>query len=101
MTEIRASEEASAIARQDLEAIGKLRCPVCSEVLFYVAAAEALFESGDRQLAEETLRKALGRIEARAAKITNVSLKDSYLDRRRENRRAFQLAERWFGRAIG
>jgi serine/threonine protein kinase/tetratricopeptide (TPR) repeat protein len=91
------AREAAAIAREDLEALAKLPCPVNTEVLFYVAAAEALFEAGDRPEAERTLRQALTRIEVRAGKITEPALKNSFLTRRRENRRAFELAEAWFG----
>jgi hypothetical protein len=89
------AEEAATVAREDLAVLARIGSPVWSEVLFRIAAAEALFAGGDRSEAESTLREALRQIELRRAKIFDPSLKESYLTRREENRRAAELARAW------
>ncbi|HWA77079.1 MAG TPA: protein kinase [Polyangiaceae bacterium] len=86
------AEEAAHVAHEDLAALNKLQGPVCSEVAFLVAAAEAFFENGESAPAERTLRQALTRIDARAAKMSEPLTKETYLSRRSENRRARELA---------
>lgn len=87
-------EEASVVARQGLAQLAGLKGPICTEVLFRTAAAEALLEAGHRPEGEAALAKALEQIELRAAKITDPELKASYLTRRYENRSAAELARR-------
>jgi hypothetical protein len=63
--------------------------------MFGVAAAEALFESGDRASAASVLGEALQQIERRSGLIADHRLKQSYLTRRPEVRRALQLKDQW------
>lgn len=83
--------EASRFAHEDLQALTQLQGPICSEVAFLVAASEAFFANGERELGERTLRGALGRLEGRAAKMAEPEMRQIYLARR-ENRRARELA---------
>jgi hypothetical protein len=85
-------ESAAALARDDLAFVERVGSPICSEVMFRVAAAEALFEGGDRRSAERVLAGAIDQIELRAGTMSDAAMKDSYLTRRAENRRAFELA---------
>jgi eukaryotic-like serine/threonine-protein kinase len=89
-------KEAAELATEDLQRLDRLGCPVCSEVLFRVAAAEALFEGDQIPAAHVALREALQRIEVRSSKIADADMKRSYLGRE-ENRRAFDLAHDWLG----
>jgi hypothetical protein len=89
------SGEAVELAHEDLTLLDELGGPVCSDVMFGVAAAEALFESGDRASAASVLGEALQRIERRSDLIVDHRLKQSYLTRRTEVRRALQLKDQW------
>jgi hypothetical protein len=91
--------EAAAIAREDLTRHAARRGPVCSEVMFQVAAAEALFVAGSRGEAEAALREALRRIDRRAGKLSDPALKHSFLTGRDENLRARAHAKAWLGEA--
>jgi serine/threonine protein kinase/tetratricopeptide (TPR) repeat protein len=86
------ASEAARIAREDFTALSQLAGPVCSEVGFLVAATEAFFANDERALGERTLRDALRRMEARAAKMTDPETRRTYLTARRENRRARELS---------
>jgi hypothetical protein len=66
---------------------------MCTEVMFNVSAAEALLRAGDGEAGGNCLRLALDQIERRAALMTDPVLRDSYLSRREENRRAFALRD--------
>jgi eukaryotic-like serine/threonine-protein kinase len=92
--------EAAVIAREDLNALRGLKGPVCTEVLFCVAAAEALLAAGDRPEAERALRDAIRQIDVRARKFAEPGPKQTYLTGRPENRRAFELARAWFGASV-
>ncbi|HEY8946358.1 MAG TPA: protein kinase [Polyangiaceae bacterium] len=87
--------EAASIARADLDALNASGEPLCSEVLFRVAAAEAFYRAGEREPAVSTLRAALDAIDVRRRKIPDVALQNTYLTGRRENRRAFELSRSW------
>jgi eukaryotic-like serine/threonine-protein kinase len=87
--------EAAAVAREDLLSRDGCEGPMCTEVLLEVAAAEALCAGGDRRAAEDVLRVALRAISLRAANIADPTLRRSYLGRREENRRAFELEGMW------
>ncbi|HET6149051.1 MAG TPA: protein kinase [Polyangia bacterium] len=91
--------EAAAIAREDLARHATRRGPVCSEVLFLVAAAEALFAAGSRGEAESALRQGLRQIDVRARKLSDPALKQSFLLGRNENLRARAHAKAWLGGA--
>lgn len=91
----RREAEAAAIARQDLVWLGRIGGPVCSEVMFRVAAAEALFEAGDPSSGEAALREALRQIDLRASFMSEAGVKEKYLTGREENRRAAELALAW------
>jgi tetratricopeptide (TPR) repeat protein len=87
--------EAGIIARDDLLAYERTGGPICSEILFKIAIAEALFEDGDRKGAESMLRDALWQIGVRAEQIADRPRRQTYLTGRPENRRALVLAETW------
>lgn len=87
--------EAAALARDDLSLLARLEGPICSEVMFRVAAAEALFDDGAREQAEAALREALRQIDIRAGRISRTDLKTSFLTGREENRRARRRAQEW------
>jgi hypothetical protein len=87
--------DAVELAHEDLTLLDELGGPVCSDVMFGVAAAEALFESGDRASAASVLGEALQQIERRSGLIADHRLKQSYLTRRPEVRRALQLKDQW------
>ena len=89
--------EAAAIAREDRARHAARLGPVCSEVMFQVAAAEAFFAAGSRGEAETALREALRQIEVRASKLSDPALRSSFLNGRDENRRARAHARSWFG----
>jgi hypothetical protein len=88
-------KEAGVIAREDLATYEQTGGPLCSEVLFKVAVAEALFEDGDRKAAALTLGDALRQIEVRSAQIPAGPYQQTYLMGRPENRRAFALVQTW------
>jgi eukaryotic-like serine/threonine-protein kinase len=90
-------EEACDAARQGLARLDGLEGPICTEVLFRAAAAEALLEGQYLTEGEAVLARALEQIELRASKITDPALEAAYLTRRYENRRVAELARR-FGR---
>jgi hypothetical protein len=90
-------EEAAAVAREDLARLRRLGGAGFSDVPFRAAAAEALFQAGQREAAEESLGEALHEIDLRASGIPDAGLRDSYLHRNQDNRRAFELARAWFG----
>jgi hypothetical protein len=85
-------EEACALAREDLLRLEALGCPICSEVLFRVAAAEVLFGGGYRSEGQRVLDAALRQIAVRAAHLDDPALHASYLARH-ENRRAYELSQ--------
>jgi serine/threonine protein kinase len=87
--------EAAALANEELALFEHMGSPVFSEVIFRVAAAEALFAGGQRSAAEGALREALRQIERRAAKLSDPTHRASYLTARAENRRAAELARSW------
>jgi hypothetical protein len=87
--------EASSIARDDLATYHPTGSPVCSEVLFKVAAAEALFEGGDREGGARVLRDALMKIERRSAHLRDTDHLTMFLTCRPENVRARELARAW------
>jgi hypothetical protein len=89
------SDAAVELAHEDLTMLDELGGPVCSDVAFGVAAAEALFDSGDSASAASVLGEALQQIERRGGLIADHRLKQSYLTRRPEVRRALQLKEQW------
>ena len=89
-------EEAAVLATEDLQRLERLGCPVCSEVMFRVAAAEALFEGGRGPAAHAALREALRQIDHRSSKLTDPAMRTTYLARA-ENRRAVELARAWLG----
>ena len=94
-------EEAVAVAREELDRLSRLEGAGFSEVPFRAAAAEALFQAGEREDAEESLREALHQIDLRASRIPDAAVKDSYLHRNKDNRRVFELARAWFGERPG
>jgi eukaryotic-like serine/threonine-protein kinase len=87
--------EAVEQAHEDLTLLDELGGPVYCDVMFGVAAAEALFESGDHASAASVLGEALRQIELRSSKIVDEGTKRAYLGGRREVRRAFELKEQW------
>jgi eukaryotic-like serine/threonine-protein kinase len=92
------AEEAAGLAREDLARLEREAVPVCSEVLFFVAAADALLAAGDRPAGEAALRRALHLIDLRAAAITDPGQMRSFAARE-ENRRASELARQWLAAA--
>jgi ATP/maltotriose-dependent transcriptional regulator MalT len=88
-------DEAVQQAHEDLVLLGELGGPVCSDVIFGVAAAEALFASGDHASAASVLDEALRQIELRSGKIADDGLRRAYLSGRREVRRALELKRLW------
>ena len=84
--------EACEIARADSARLDLIRGPVCTEVLFRVAVAEVLNDSGHREEAERALSVAERQIDIRASKLEDAELKTAYLTQRPENRRAAELA---------
>jgi hypothetical protein len=89
------ADEAAVIAREELDRLSRLGSAGFAEVPFRAAAAEALFQAGERGDAEESLREALHQIDLRASRIPDAALKDSYLHRNNDNRRVFELARAW------
>ncbi|MEO8214067.1 MAG: hypothetical protein ABI560_12775, partial [Myxococcales bacterium] len=87
--------EAATIARDDLATYHRTGSPVCSEVMFKVAAAEALFEDGDKEGGERVLRDALAKIERRSAHLRGTDHLAVFLENRPENARARELARVW------
>lgn len=94
LTALGRTEEARAIALEDLAALERVASPVISEVALRVTAAEALYASGDARTAETALRRALSEIERRVSKLSTPARKDQYLGRP-ENRRATELLRKW------
>jgi hypothetical protein len=92
------AEEAAGLAREDVARLERAAVPVCSEVLFFVAAADALLAGGDRPAGEAALRRALHLIDLRAAAITDAGQRRSFFARE-ESRRASELAREWLGPA--
>jgi eukaryotic-like serine/threonine-protein kinase len=84
--------EACEIARADSARLDLIRGPVCTEVLFRVAVAEVLHDSGQREEAERALSAAERQIDIRASKMSDAELRTAYLTQRPENRRAVELA---------
>jgi serine/threonine protein kinase len=87
--------EAAVVAREDLARVAALEGPLCTEVLFNVAAAEALYEAGDRAEGSALLGTALAQIEERAKRMSDPMLKEMFLGRRAENLQAFALRDAW------
>ena len=85
------SVQACMIAREDLELLERIDGPVSTEVLFRVAAADVLHGAGHLAEARSVLAEARRQIDIRSTKITDPALRNSYLSRRPENRRAREL----------
>jgi eukaryotic-like serine/threonine-protein kinase len=88
-------EEGEKVARDGLAVLGRLAGPVCTEVMFEVAAAEALWEAGARPDARRILGQARAHVDLRAGLIADAALRDSYLTNREENRRLAELERAW------
>lgn len=83
-----ASEE----AMRRLESIGAIEE---GEGLVRLVHAEALHANGRGRQAKETLEAARNRLFARAARITDLTWRSSFVDRVVEHRRTLELAEAW------
>jgi eukaryotic-like serine/threonine-protein kinase len=89
------AKEALAIANEDFGFLERVGSPICSEVMFRVAAAEALYEGGQRDAGVAALREARHHIERRSAKVRDPAILQRFLEGREENRRAAELERAW------
>jgi hypothetical protein len=85
--------EAAELARHDLLRLDALEGPVFSELLFRVAAYDALAGAGCTAEAERVLTEAHKRLALRANKLESSTLKATYLTQRPENRRVALLTD--------
>src|SRR5690606_32121701 len=92
------AEAAAALAEEALSRLEALGGPLGTEVALRVAAAEALDENQRRARAGGALAAALAVIERQSARIDDEGVRRAYRERRREVRRALELARWWQGR---
>jgi hypothetical protein len=88
-------DEAGRTAKAGLAVLAELGGPVCSEVMFEVAAAEALWETGEHGEARRVLARARAHMELRAHLIADADRRNAYLTGREENRRMLELERSW------
>jgi eukaryotic-like serine/threonine-protein kinase len=89
-------QEAAVVARDGLAALARLDGPIFTEVIYTVAAAEALWSAGARDEARAALAQARRQVEARTALMAGADVRATFLARRPENRRLVEL-EQLFG----
>jgi hypothetical protein len=85
-------DEAAALAR---EGLARLTGPMFSEVMFEVAAAEALWAAGERAEARRALASARAHVDTRLGLMADESVRAAYLTGREENRRLVELERAW------
>ena len=96
MTSTKRVEEAVARSGEALELLGKLGS-FSGEAVVLLARAEALHAAGNHEGARAAIRDSRDRLLARAKKISDASLRQSFLENVSVNARTLRLAAEWAG----